>query len=84
MATAHHETNKLNDTVTLAYDQDTTTIINSKALDRVAEDVLQDILDFLKELQDQPADKIRLTNNLRQILAEDKALLEDWRGDSTA
>jgi hypothetical protein len=38
--------------------------------------VLQDVLDFLKELQNQPADKIRLTNNLRQILSEDKELLE--------
>jgi hypothetical protein len=38
--------------------------------------VLQDVLDFLKALQNQPADKIRLTNNLRQILSEDKDLLE--------
>ena len=47
-----------------------------KVLDSVPENVLQDVLDFLKELQDQPADKVRLTNNLRQILAEDKDLLE--------
>lgn len=47
-----------------------------KVLDSVPEDVLQDVLDFLKELQDQPADKVRLTNNLRQILSEDKELLE--------
>jgi hypothetical protein len=47
-----------------------------KVLDNVPESVLQDVLDFLKELQDQPADKVRLTNNLRQILSEDKDLLE--------
>ena len=47
-----------------------------KMLESVPENVLQDVLDFLKELQDQPADKVRLTNNLRQILLEDKDLLE--------
>lgn len=47
-----------------------------KVLDSVPENVLQDVLDFLKELQDKPSDKVRLTNNLRQILSEDKELLE--------
>lgn len=47
-----------------------------KVLDNVPESVLKDVLDFLRELQDQPADKIKLANNLRQILAEDKELLE--------
>ncbi len=47
-----------------------------KVLDNVPESVLQDVLAFLKELQDQPADTVRLTNSLRQILAEDKDLLE--------
>lgn len=47
-----------------------------KVLNNVPEDVLQDVLDFLKELQDQPVDKIKLTNNLRQIIAEDRDLLE--------
>ena len=47
-----------------------------KVLDTVPENVLQDVLDFLKELQDQPAEKVRLTNNLRQILSDDKELLE--------
>ena len=46
-----------------------------KVLDSVPENVLQDVLDFLKELQEQPAEKVRLTNKLRQILAEDKDLL---------
>jgi hypothetical protein len=47
-----------------------------KVLDSVPETILLDVLDFLKVLQDQPADKVRLTNNLRQILSEDKELLE--------
>ncbi len=47
-----------------------------KVLESVPETILQDVLDFLKALQDQPADKVRLTNNLRQILSEDKELLE--------
>ncbi len=47
-----------------------------KVLDSVPESILQDVLDFLKELQAQPVDKVKLTNNLRQILSEDKELLE--------
>ena len=47
-----------------------------KVLESVPEAILQDVLDFLKVLQDQTADKVRLTNNLRQILSEDKDLLE--------
>jgi hypothetical protein len=46
------------------------------ALDNVPENVLQDVLDFLKAIQHQPTDKVRLANNLRQILSEDKELLE--------
>ncbi|MFY7666692.1 hypothetical protein [Flavobacterium sp.] len=47
-----------------------------KVLDSVPETVLKDVLDFLKELKEQPADKTRLASNLRQILADDKDLLE--------
>lgn len=47
-----------------------------KVLDNVPDSVLEDVLDFLKELQDQPADKVKLANNLRQILSEDRELLE--------
>ncbi len=47
-----------------------------KALDSVPENVLQDVLDFLKEFKNQPEDKHRLSNSLRQILSEDKELLE--------
>ena len=47
-----------------------------KVLDSVPETILQDVLDFLKALQDQPEYKVRMANNLRQILSEDKELLE--------
>ena len=45
-------------------------------LDNVPENVLQDILDLLKGLQNQPLDKLEITHSLRQIIAEDKELLE--------
>ena len=69
--------NNLNDF--LLYLNMTKTEIQSeiqKALESVPENVLQDVLAFLKELQEQPEDKVRLTNNLRRILSEDKDLLE--------
>jgi mRNA-degrading endonuclease RelE of RelBE toxin-antitoxin system len=47
-----------------------------KVLDEVPENLLPDILDFLKELQEQPTKKVQLTNHLRKILLEDKVLLE--------
>ena len=47
-----------------------------KVLDNVPENVLQDVLDLLKGLQNQPTDKLELTHSLRQILTEDKELLE--------
>ncbi len=47
-----------------------------KVLDSVPENVLPDVLDFLKVLQDKPAEKVKLTKNLRLIISEDKALLE--------
>jgi len=47
-----------------------------KLLDVVPESILQNILDFLKELQDHPEDKVKLANHLRQVLTEDKDLLE--------
>lgn len=46
-----------------------------KVLDKVPDSVLKDVLDFLREIQDQPVDKIKLTNNLRQIISEDRELL---------
>ena len=47
-----------------------------KSLDNVPDSVLQDILDFLKQAEKQPAGRLSLTKNLRDILTEDKELLE--------
>lgn len=47
-----------------------------KVLDNIPENILQDVLDLLKGLQNQSGDKLELTHSLRQILAEDKELLE--------
>ena len=47
-----------------------------KSLDNVPDSVLQDILDFLRQAEKQPADRLTLTKNLRDILTEDKELLE--------
>ena len=47
-----------------------------KVLDNVPENVLQDILDLLKDLQNEPTERIEITHSLRQILSEDKELLE--------
>ena len=47
-----------------------------KSLDMVPESVLQDIFNFLKLAERQTADRLNLTKNLREILKEDKELLE--------
>jgi len=47
-----------------------------KSLDNVPESVLQDILDFLKRAEKQPAANLDLAKHLRDILAEDRELLE--------
>ncbi|MFZ1806298.1 MAG: hypothetical protein WAU36_03695 [Cyclobacteriaceae bacterium] len=47
-----------------------------KSLDKVPENVLQDILDFLKRAENQPAERLSLLKDLRDILSEDKKLLE--------
>jgi mRNA-degrading endonuclease RelE of RelBE toxin-antitoxin system len=47
-----------------------------KSLDKVPETVLQDILDFLKQAENQPTDRLNLAKNLRDIITEDKELLE--------
>ncbi len=47
-----------------------------KALDGIPENVLQEILDYLKVIRSKSADKVKLTKNLRDILTEDKDLLE--------
>ena len=47
-----------------------------KVLDQVPEIVLQDILDFVKELQVQSPDQVKLASNLRKIISEDRGLLQ--------
>ena len=47
-----------------------------RTLDNIPENVLQDILDYLKVIQGKSTDKIELSKNLRDILTEDKELLE--------
>ena len=47
-----------------------------KSLDNVPESILRDILDFLKQAENQPVDRLNLIRDLRDIFAEDKELLE--------
>ncbi|MFN5169852.1 MAG: hypothetical protein ACK5DD_09515 [Cyclobacteriaceae bacterium] len=47
-----------------------------KSLEKVPESVLQDILEFLRLAEDQPIERLNLSRNLRDIIAEDKELLE--------
>ncbi|MFM9841188.1 MAG: hypothetical protein ACKVOQ_23190 [Cyclobacteriaceae bacterium] len=47
-----------------------------KSLEKVPENLLQDILDFLKKAEAQSTDSINLEKNLKSILKEDKELLE--------
>ena len=47
-----------------------------KSLDKVPERVLQDVLNFLKQIENQSIEKVNLTMNLKDILTEDKELLE--------
>ena len=47
-----------------------------KTLDGIPENVLQEILDYLKEIRGKSAEKLKLSKNLRDILVEDKELLE--------
>jgi hypothetical protein len=47
-----------------------------KTLDEVPEDVLPEILDYLKELQKQSAQNIQLAKFMKLTLTEDKELLE--------
>ena len=47
-----------------------------KSLDNVPDSVLQDILDFLKLAEKHSTERLNLTRNLRDILAEDRELLE--------
>ena len=46
-----------------------------KSLDNVPESVLQDVLTFLKQAENQAPDKVKLARNLRDIINEDRKLL---------
>ncbi|MFN4945102.1 MAG: hypothetical protein ACOVOF_06595 [Chryseotalea sp.] len=46
-----------------------------KSLDRVPESVLQNVLDYLKQVENQSEEKVKLVKNLEDILSEDKELL---------
>ena len=47
-----------------------------KAIDSVPDSVLVDILDYLKQVQATPSEKIDLSRHLGMILREDKELLQ--------
>lgn len=47
-----------------------------KILDIVPENTLQDLLDYLKQAQEQTKNNTEFSKHLRQILKEDKELLE--------
>ena len=47
-----------------------------KAIDSVPDSVLVDILDYLKQIQKTPSEKIDLSRHLALILRDDKELLQ--------
>ena len=47
-----------------------------KAIDSVPESVLVEILEYLKQIQSTPREKVILSKNLGEILREDKELLQ--------
>lgn len=47
-----------------------------KALNNIPENVLPGILDYIKQIQHQSLDEIKLNNSLKKILSEDKELFE--------
>ena len=48
----------------------------NKTLDRIPEDTLEAVLEFLKKLERQPGQKLELAQNIRKILEEDSTLLQ--------
>lgn len=46
-----------------------------KVIDIVPESVLEEILDYLKQIQNTPPQKFNLTQHVESILCEDKELL---------
>jgi hypothetical protein len=47
-----------------------------RVLDKMSEEVLEDVLKYLKSLTNKPKDEILLSRNLGRILEEDRSLLE--------
>jgi mRNA-degrading endonuclease RelE of RelBE toxin-antitoxin system len=47
-----------------------------KTLSNIPENILKDILDLLKSLEKDPNSTLQITHSLRQIISEDKELLE--------
>jgi len=47
-----------------------------QVLDKVPEDALQDVLNYLKGLQSHSPNEIKLANNIQKILSENRGLLE--------
>ena len=47
-----------------------------KIIDKVPDDMLEDIYNILKDFADKNPDSIKLSHNLNKILLEDKGLLE--------
>ena len=47
-----------------------------RSLENVPESVLMDVLAFLKRAEQEPAEKLDLVVNIRDILDEDRQLLE--------
>ena len=48
----------------------------NKTLDRIPEDTLEAVLEFLKKLEQQPGQKLELAQNIRKVLEEDSILLQ--------
>ena len=48
----------------------------NKVLDNIPDEVLEDVLSYLKSIIDKSRDKISLSKDLGRILKEDKNLLE--------
>ena len=47
-----------------------------KVLDKVPENILSDILEYLKTIQGKSKEQVKLSANVKQILSEDKELLQ--------
>lgn len=48
----------------------------NNAIDKIPDDVLEDVLEYLITLTNKPKSKIQLSQNLSKILDEDKNLLD--------